>query len=120
DRDWSSDVCSSDLVIVEAGIKDARHAKSAGARNQPERSQPSLRAGNRHVITGRDFPLLRKLFADKQGLDTVWIGRKVQLARDNALECLIAFSFALGINALGHYAVPVRQKRARRSDKRPV
>src|SRR6266566_840766 len=84
---------------------------SAAARNQPERSQPSLRACNRHVITGRDFPLLRKLFADKQGLDTVWIGRKVQLARDNALECLIAFSFALGINALGHYAACLSGKR---------
>src|SRR5690242_2870944 len=77
------------VVIIEAGIKDAVHAKPPRPRNQPEGSEPPLRARDGHIVARGDFPFVGKLSADKQPLDSVWVWRKIQFAGDDALEGLI-------------------------------
>lgn len=55
------------VVLIEAGVKDADHAKSLPFRNDAERGQLPLRAGNQDRGTHLGIDRIRQVAADHDG-----------------------------------------------------
>jgi hypothetical protein len=99
------------VVIVKAGIKYARYAKSPRARYQSKRRQPSLGTRQRHIVPGRDLPFLRKLSADQQRVNAVRIRGKIQTPCYDMLQRLVALPLALRIDPFRYHAARLPRKR---------
>ena len=77
----------------------------------PNGVEPALRAGQRNEVAWFDFPFQRELLADQQRFDAVGIAREVELARHDALQCLVVFPLALWIDALRDNSTCISAKR---------
>src|SRR5229473_1762354 len=92
------------VVVIKAGIENSRDTKPPRPRHQSEGGQSSLRTCERHVIARRNLPFLGDLFANEERINAVYVWGKVQASGNDALQCFVAFSLSLRIDAFCDHA----------------